>query len=210
MRARTLFMTVCTLAAACAAPGAAQDVAVARSRVVVSAATVTIEGTSKKNPFVAATKTVRVTRLQVAGPPSADVLQQVLQPGQLEAFELTIPVVSLTSPDEGVAAHVHEALKADTHPDIRFQLRAITPAEADVPGFIALRGDGMLTVAGVTREVTLKLHVVRAGPSLLVDGQTDILMTDFGVKPPQGLLGLLRTDPQVRVRFYVTVRATES
>ena len=210
MRARTLFMSVCTLATVCVSPGAAQDVAVARSPVAVSAATVTIEGTSKKNPFVAATKTVHVTRLQVAGPPSADVLQQVLQPGGLESFELTIPVVSLTSPDEGVAAHIHEALKADTHPDIRFQLRAIRPAEPDVPGFFALRGDGTLTVAGVAQEVTLAINVVRAGPSLLVDGQTDVLMTDFGVKPPQGLLGLLRTDPRIRVRFYVTVRATDS
>ena len=210
MRARTLVMTVCTLATVCAALSAAQDVAVARSPVTVTAATVTIEGTSKKDQFIASTKTVRVTRLRVAGPPSTDVLHQVLQPGALEAFDVTIPVVSLTSPDPGVAGHIHDALKAETYPDIRFQLQAITPAESDVPGFTALRAHGTLTVAGVARDVTLRLNVVRSGPSLLVDGRTDVLMTDFGVKPPQGLLGLLRTDPSIRVRFYVTVRPTDS
>ena len=210
MRARTLLITACTLTTVCVAPSAAQDVAVARSPVTVSAATVTIEGTSKKDPFLATTKTVRVTRLQLAGPPSADVLHQVLQPGGLEALEVIIPVASLTSADEGVAGHIHDSLKAETYPNIRFQLRSIAPAAVDVPGFIALRGDGSLTVAGVSRDVTLKIHVVRAGASLLIDGHTDVSMTDFGVKPPQGLLGLLRTDPQIRVRFYLTVRPADS
>jgi polyisoprenoid-binding protein YceI len=202
-------MTACTLATVYVATGAAQDVAVARSPVTVSSATVTIEGTSTKDPFVASTKTVRVTRLRVAGPRSGDVLQQVLQPGGLEAFDATIPVVSLTSPDEGVAGHIHESLEADTHPEIRFQLRSITPAPHDVSGFVRLSAGGTLTVAGVERDVTLTLNVMRAGDWLLVDGNTDLLMTDFGVKPPKGLLGMLRTDPLIRVRVYVVVRAAD-
>jgi hypothetical protein len=203
-------MTACTLMTVGVATSAAQDVTVARSPVTVVSATVTIEGTSKRDPFVASTKTVRVVRMQVAGPPSADVLQQVLQPGALEAFDATIPVVSLTSPDKGVAEHIHEALKADTYPNIRFQLRSIQPAVPGVPGFVRLRGDGTLTVAGVERDVTLNIKVMRAGDWLLVDGNTDLLMTDFGVKPPKGLLGTLRTDPSIRVRFYVVVRAADS
>ncbi len=109
-----------------------------------------------------------------------------------------------------MSAHIHDALRAETYPDIRFQLRSIRPAASDVPGFVALRADGTLTVAGVARDVTLTINVVRSGASLLVDGRTDLLMTDFGVKPPQGLLGLLRTDPSIRVRFYVTVRPADS
>jgi hypothetical protein len=50
---------------------------------------------------------------------------------------------------------------------------------------------------------------MRAGDWLLVDGNTDLLMTDFGVKPPKGLLGMLRTDPLIRVRVYVVVRAAD-
>lgn len=189
MRARALFITACTLTTVCVATGAAQDVAVARSPVTVSSATVTIEGTSKKDPFFASTKTVRVTRLQLAGPRSADVLQQVLQPG--------------------VAEHIHESLEADLHPEVRFQLRSITPASRDAAGFVRLTADGTLTVAGVARDVTLDINVTRAGDWRLLDGNTDLLMTDFGVRPPQGLLGMLRTDPLIRVRFYVMLRATE-
>jgi hypothetical protein len=52
--------------------------------------------------------------------------------------------------------------------------------------------------------------VVPAGTALLVDGGTDVLMTDFGVKPPAGLLGLLDTDPLTRVRFSLVVAAARA
>jgi len=176
----------------------------------VSSVTVTIEGTSKKDPFLAATRTVHVTRVQLAGPPSEDVLRQALQPGGLEAFDLTIPVITLTSPDEGVAEQIHRSLKAETYPEIRFQLRSIGNGPGGAEGSIRLIAKGRLTVAGVDREVTLDIKVIRAGSWLLVDGSTELLMTDFDVRPPQGMLGMLKTDPLIRVRFYLVVKAVEA
>jgi hypothetical protein len=210
MRARTLLMTGCIFTMVFVAGGAAQDGAVARSPIAVSSVTVTIEGTSKKDPFLASTRTVHVTRVQLAGPPSEDVLRQVLQPGGLEAFDLTIPVMTLTSPDEGVDEHLHSALKAETYPEIRFQLRSVGNGRGGAGESIRLTAKGRLTVAGVDREVTLAATVLRAGSWLLVDGGTDLLMTDFGVKPPQGMLGVLKTDPLIRVRFYLVVKAVEA
>ena len=210
MRARTLLMTGCIFTTAFVASGAAQDVAVPRSPVAVSSVTVTVEGTSKRDPFLASTKTVHVTRVQLAGPPSEDVLRQVLQPGGLEAFDLTIPVITLTSQDEGVAGHIHSALKAETYPEIRFQLRSIGNGPGGAEGSIRLLAKGRLTVAGVDREVALDIKVIRAGSWLFVDGGTELLMTDFDVKPPKGMLGMLRTDPLIRVRFYLVVKAAEA
>src|SRR5688572_21848476 len=102
MRPQTLLMTVCTVMTLVVASGDAQ-VVTAHSSLAVSSVTVTIQGTSKRAPFFAATKTVRVTRLQLAAPRSEDVLQQALQPGGFEGVDVTIPVVTLASPDEGVA-----------------------------------------------------------------------------------------------------------
>ncbi len=203
-----LFVAGCALTTAFFAGGRAQEAA--RSPIEVSSVTVTIEGTSRRDPFVASTKAVYVTRLQLSEPRSQDVLQQALRPGGLEAFDVTIPVMTLASPDEGVAAHVHESLKADAHPEIRFQLRAVKVLPDDGMGFIRRDATGMLTVAGVEREVTLTIAVLRAGRWLLLEGNTDLLMTDFGVTPPKGFLGLLKTDPTIRVRFYLTVAATDN
>jgi hypothetical protein len=208
MRPQTLLMTVCTLTTMVVANGGAQ-VSTAPSPLAVSSVTVTIAGTSKRAPFVASTKTVRVTRMQLAAPRSGNVLQQALRPGGIEAFDVAIPVMTLTSPDEGVDEHIHDSLNADAHPEIRFHLRSIRDAADDAMGFDHLSAEGTLRVNGVDREVTLNVKVLRAGRSLLVDGSTDLLMTDFGVKPPKGLLGLLRTDPLIHVRFYLIATAAD-
>ena len=208
MRPQTFLITVCTLTTLVVASGDAQ-VASGRSSLAVSSVTVTIQGTSKRAPFFASTKTVRVTRVQLAAPQAENVLQQALRPGGIEAFDVTIPVMTLTSPDEGVDAHIHDSLNADAHPEIRFYLRSIRGAPGDAMGFVHLRAVGTLTVNGVEREITLNIKVLPAGRSLLVDGSTDLLMTDFGVKPPKGLLGMLKTDPWINVRFYLVVTAAD-
>jgi hypothetical protein len=205
MRARTLVIIGCTLTTILVANSAAQEVPAVRSPVGVSWVTVTIQGTSKRGPFFASTKTVRVARVQLAEPRSADILEQVLRPGGFEAFDVTLPVMTLTSPDKGADEHIHDSLKADVHPEIRFQLRSTTDASTDAMGFVRLNAKGMLTVAGVDREVALNVQILRADRSLLVDGSTDVLMTDFGVEPPKGLLGMLKTDPWIHVRFYLVV-----
>jgi polyisoprenoid-binding protein YceI len=206
MRARTFLITTSMITSLSGASAEAQEVAATRSPLTVSSVTVTIEGTSKRDPFLASTKTVRFTRVQLAEPQSADPLHQALRPGGLEALDVTIPVMTLTSPDKGVDEHIHRSLKADLYPDIRFQLRSIVN-RPDEGAFGRLTAHGTLTIAGVGRAVALDITVVPAGRSLLVDGSTEVLMTDFGVKPPTGLLGLLKTDPLIRVRFYLVVAA---
>ena len=205
MRARTLVIIGWTLTTTLVANGAAQEVSEVRSPVGISWVTVTVQGTSKRGPFFASTDAVRVARVQLAEPWSADTLEAVLRPGGLEAVDVTLPVMTLTSPDKGVVEHLRDSLKGDMHPEIRFQLRSTTEPSIDAMGFIRLNAKGMLTVAGAEREVTLNVHVLRADGSLLVDGSTDLLMTDFGVKPPKGLLGILKTDPWIHVRFYLVV-----
>jgi hypothetical protein len=168
----------------------------------LASARVTLEGSSNLHPYTASTTAVRVTKL-VAAPSPGDVLQQVAQPGALEAFEITIAASSLKSPKEGIDKNMHKALKVEAHPDIVFQLRALEPAGD------TLRAAGTLTIAGVRREVTFPLQAQQAGDRLTVSGATDILMTDYGITPPKAMLGMLKTDPRVVVRFEVVLTATE-
>jgi polyisoprenoid-binding protein YceI len=209
MRTRTLLMTGCVLSTLSAAVATAQESPDQRPPLVLSSVTVTVEGTSKRAPFFASTRTVHISNLRLAAPRSQDVLAQVLRPGQLEALEVTIPVASLTSPDRGVEEHIRSSLKAETHPEIRFRLRSLDQGPDTSTGLVRLIAKGTLTIAGVERDAALSVTVLRAGRSLIVDGGTGVLMTDFGVKPPAGLLGLLGTDPLIHVRFYLFVNAAD-
>jgi polyisoprenoid-binding protein YceI len=59
----------------------------------------------------------------------------------------------------------------------------------------------MLTIAGTEREVALDLKTEPKDSTLIVRGELPIVMTDYGVKPPVALLGMLKTDPKVTVTF---------
>src|SRR5688572_16926276 len=207
---RTLLITGCAVTTMYAVAGNAQEEQTGPGPLRVTSVTLTIEGTSKKAPFFASTRTVRLTNLQLGGPPSGDVLEQVLQPGGLAGVDVRVPVMSLTSPDKGVAEKIHESLKATEYPEIRFRLHAVTNDLSYGTGPVLLRAHGTLTITGVDRDVVINVKAMRAGSWLTVDGTTDLVMTDFGIRPPQGFLGTLKTDPAVRVRFYLTLRAAEA
>lgn len=168
----------------------------------LASARVSLDGTSSLHAFTASTTEVRVTAIDMAGTPTGDLLDYVLQPGGLKGFEVLIPAASLSSPKDGIDKNMHKALKVEEHPDIRFRLRALEPAAG------AYTATGMLTIAGVEKEVVLNLQVQRKGSTLAVTGGTDLLMTDFGVKPPKAMLGMIRTDPKVHIRIELVLGAS--
>jgi polyisoprenoid-binding protein YceI len=92
-----------------------------------------------------------------------------------------------------------KALKADKHPVITFKLTgyAVDPAAAGV----AIKPSGTVTVAGVEKPVDMVLEVKEAAGALQVRGTRDLLMTDFGIKPPTMFMGMLKTDDKVTIKF---------
>ena len=113
-------------------------------------------------------------------------------------FEVSIPSATLTSPREGLDANMHKALQVSEHPDIVFRLLRFEPGAGSAG---SLRGIGVLKIAGVVREVALDITTERKNSTLCVRGQVKLLMTDFGIKPPVAMLGMLKTDPKVTVTF---------
>lgn len=87
------------------------------------------------------------------------------------------------------------------HPDASFVLTALEPA-ADG----AHRATGRLTFHGVTRELSFPVRVTAAGAELAVDGDAAIDTRDFGL-PVIRMMGLLKVDPVVHVRFHLQGRS---
>jgi hypothetical protein len=182
-----------------AIPLAAQD---APPALRLQSSRVSIAGTSNIHPYTASTTAARLIRLQVAsGVIGPDVWDAIVKPGALEAFEIAVPAATLSSPKEGLDKNMHKALKAAEHPDITFRLLRLDGVEPSG----AMRGVGVLKIAGVERQVTLALKTVRAATSLTVTGEVQLLMTDFGIAPPKAMLGMLKTDPKVTVTFETVV-----
>jgi polyisoprenoid-binding protein YceI len=190
---RPTFFLACTLAAALTFHGRA-----AEAPLTLSSARVSLDGTSNIHGFTASTTTVHVAT-EVGGAPAADLLEHAL--GGLKTFEVTISAASLVSENGDLNKNMHKALKVQEHPDIRFRLGAL---EQSVNGY---RATGSLTIAGVERQVALNLQVERKGAALAVTGNTELLMTDYGIAPPKAMLGMLKTNPKVQIRFELLLGA---
>jgi len=160
----------------------------------LASAKVSIAGTSNIHEWTASTSDVAVTKLTLAG--SGGVLATALNPGAVTTFEIAVRAKTLTSPKEGLDKNMHKALKADEFADITFRLSRFEAKAAGVT-----RAVGMLKIAGVEREVAFDLKTAAAPTSLTVSGEVPLLMTDFGITPPKALMGMLKTDPKVVVKF---------
>ncbi len=115
--------------------------------------------------------------------------------GTLVADGTTISSVSVTADLTGLASDNGardgqlrtQALETDTFPEGTFELTApidigAVPAEGETVVFGAT---GELTLHGVTNTVTLDVNGTVQSGKLIVVGSTPIVMSDYGIDPPQ-------------------------
>lgn len=70
-----------------------------------------------------------------------------------------------------------------------------------------VRMNGALRIAGVERNVVVHGKVLRAeNGQLMLAGDREIDVRDFGIQPPKRFFGLLRVRKEVTVHFLVAVR----
>ncbi len=90
-----------------------------------------------------------------------------------------------------------EALVTEAHPEVRFSSSGITLKP--LRGFVV---QGELTICDVTQPV--KVNVVlsaRKHDTLQIDGDATIRLSDFGIKPPSSLFGLIGTGDEALIRI---------
>ncbi len=88
----------------------------------------------------------------------------------------------------------YEALKADKNPNITFTANSINVGKSNVAG--------KLTIAGVTRDITLPVSVVKNGSSYQITGTEQLKLSDFGMARP-GFMGV-KTGDAITVSVNIT------
>ena len=117
---------------------------------------------------------------------------------------LTIPVKSIESGKRKMNDIMYEALKAEEYPTIEYELTSSEIIDESGDRF-TLQTEGLLTVAGVTRQVNLQAKGEHAnGRSLRFTGNKSLNMSDFNVEPPKALFGAIKAGDQVQVHFDAT------
>lgn len=123
----------------------------------------------------------------------------------LRKLDVDVPVKGLKSSKKGLDKNVTKLLLADQNPSIHFQLvnqkiPPISKSLSDSP--IEMTGD--LSLAGITKTITLKGVVEELENGFHVQGEKELLMSDFGIEPPVMLM--LKTDDQVVIHYDIFLK----
>lgn len=152
----------------------------------------TISGTSSTHDWVS-----DVTWIQANG--SLELIN-----GEFEGINdlvVEIPVKGIISPHKLMDRLTHRALKEDTYPFIRYELVDLNRIEDG-----RWLSTGALTIAGTTLPWDMEVQVLTdENGGLVVTGSSSFKMTQFGVKPPSLMLGVIKVRDPIRVDFEVTL-----
>jgi polyisoprenoid-binding protein YceI len=108
---------------------------------------------------------------------------------------LEVPIKGLRSANRLYDAELQRRVDARRYPVIVGEIRTATAI--DDQGLFRVEGD--LTFHGTTRPVTGELRVTSEGDTLVVEGEQQFDVREFGLTPPRILM--LRVEPDVAVRI---------
>ena len=125
----------------------------------------------------------------------------------LNALNIRMLVCSIKS-DMGAVMNknTYKALKEDLNPSILFVLTSpVTSVRAASKADISVKAN--LTIAGVTKAVLIQGIMYMKDPSAFTfEGSHAIKMSDYGVDPPEALLGTLQTGDEITIHLKTTFR----
>ncbi len=119
----------------------------------------------------------------------------------LKSLSFSLEVLNLKSGEKGLDNNAYKALKTNRYKDILYTLISATVSPEKENRYV-IRAKGNLTVAGVTKEISMEiLGVVNSDGTITCTGSDELNMTDYQVKPPSFLLGAMKTGDAITLDF---------
>lgn len=156
-----------------------------------------LEGDSSLHAFTSTSTAVAVQGAWEG--PTAD-LKEVISEGRVKDFEFSIPVVTLKSGKSALDKNMYRAMNAVEFSSITFKMSGYRP-ERSAAGELSIKASGTLTIAGQSRAVELVAQAKPLKEGVRVTGAHELLMTDFGIKPPKMMGGMIKTKDKIVVHF---------
>ena len=130
----------------------------------------------------------------------------------VESVQLEIPVLSMQSGKGGMDDKMYDALKVKRHPVIRVEGGGIRFSQPETTDSAALFADAEVdvTITGTTRTMPVRIWRDVVDGELSYTGQVTFRMSEFGVDPPQALMGTVRAGDEITLRFDVRTPLAET
>ena len=130
-----------------------------------------------------------------------EIVSAIMQKPEVAAqASVSVTTLKSTKNDRTMDNKMYGALNARKHPTLSYELTEVTGVRRESPTRFAIDTKGKLTVAGTTRVLSTPMNVeLTSDRTLVVTARFGTQMTDFGVKPPEALGGMVKSHNKVVV-----------
>jgi len=123
---------------------------------------------------------------------------------ELQSLVVEIPVRSIKSGEKLMDTKTYETFDVDKNPNITFKLTDVNSLHVD-GNQVSVTLLGNLTMAGVTRKISLKSTGSSDKPGVYeFSGSVTLKMTDFKMSPPTAMMGLMKVGDAITLKYDVS------
>lgn len=123
----------------------------------------------------------------------------------IKSLSFVLQVEDLKSDNKGLNKNAYEALKSDKYKEISYNLTSAT-ISSEKGGYL-IKANGNLTIAGVTKEISMDVHgVINNDGTVTSKGSYQLNMTDYNVTPPSFMWGAMKTGDAITLNFIVVYK----
>jgi polyisoprenoid-binding protein YceI len=148
---------------------------------------VQIKGTSSLHDWVADVQKIEV---KIDAQWNENGLQEI------KKAEVIIPVKSIESGKDLMNTKLYDALKADKHPNIRFEMMEVVSLSTE-----KVTVKGRLHIAGESKVVNLSAELKQDQEGYFLQGSYGLKMTEYKVVPPTAMMGTIKTGDEIVIEY---------
>jgi hypothetical protein len=163
-----------------------------------------MDGTSTIHDWECRTSDVQVALVKAQGhaePANGASIEALIRGKAFDGLDVAIPVRAFRADRKGLEKNMLKALQSDKYPEVRFHMQRYTVTSAEHADTLTMRIEGMLTVSGVEKNVSLAARAWKGDSGEWVEGSEALKMSDFGIKPPRMMLGTLKVADPVVIHY---------
>jgi len=125
--------------------------------------------------------------------------------GAVDSARVVIPSKMMKSRKNPIMDRgMYGALKADDYPEILYELSSISDISMVNDSTFTLDTSGNLTIAAETKEIMVPVEGTHSADGKIhFTGQHELLMTEYGLKPPSMMFGAYRTGDELVISFEI-------
>lgn len=125
---------------------------------------------------------------------------------QFRNASIELAVQRMDCGNKGMNRDMQKALQSDQYPTIQIELKEVEMDTASrgikASQWTSILAHTRITIAGNSRPISINLYGIALEPNQYqFKGSKSLRMTDFGIDPPNALLGLVQVDDIISIHF---------